>query len=320
MLKIGKLKLQSNVLLAPLAGISDSAFRLICREFGANFTFVEMINARALSHKNKKTKKMLVTDPKDKPIGIQLIGCETPYILNAISVIEKYDFDLLDFNVACPVKKVCRRGEGAALMKDPEKLRDILKAIRARWQKPLTIKLRSGWDTTSQNAKDIALLAQDCGIEAIFIHGRDRQQFYKGTVDYKIIKDVKKNVSVPVIASGDIWSAMHAKKMFEETGCDAVLAARGALGNPWIFREIDQYFTHNRQIDPPSTDEIINTLLHHLDLSITEHGEKNAVPIMRKFAGWYFRGRKFVRTLRQNINPVRTKEEFAAVLQSLREL
>ncbi len=318
MLKIGKLELPSNVLLAPLAGISDSAFRLICREFGASFTFVEMINARALSYKSKKTKKMLTTDPTDKPIGIQLLGCETPYILNAIDVIKLFDFDLLDFNVACPVKKVCRRGEGAALMKEPTKLKAILKDISRYWHKPLTIKLRSGWDSTSKNARDIALLAQDCGLQAIFIHGRERQQFYKGTVDYKIIADVKKHVSIPVIASGDIWSAVHAKKMFEETGCDGILVARGALGNPWIFQEISQYFKSGHITEPPSTEEIARTLIHHLDLSIAEHGEKDAVPIMRKFAGWYFKGRKFVRALRQKINPVKTRQEFVDIVATLR--
>lgn len=318
MLKIGDLLLDSNILVAPLAGISDSAYRLICRESGANFTFVEMINARALSHKNKTTKKMLATAPEDKPIGVQLVGCEAPFIERAIDVLERYDFNLLDFNAACPVKKVCRRGEGAALMKEPEKLRGILKTIAAKWKKPFTIKIRSGWDENSKNAVEISLLAQDCGINAIFIHGRDRKQFYKGSVDYKIIADVKKSVAIPVIASGDIFSAQHAKKMFDETGCDGLLVARGGLGNPWIFKEIDAYFKHGRLMPPPDTNVIIDTLLHHLELSIKEHGEKNAVPIMRKFVGWYFKGRRFVRQLRQNINPAKTREEFVKIIEALR--
>ncbi|MBI5873124.1 MAG: tRNA dihydrouridine synthase DusB [Candidatus Omnitrophica bacterium] len=318
MLKIGKLQLPSNVLVAPLAGVSDSAYRLICREFGASFTFIEMINARALSHKNKVTKKMLATDPKDRPIGVQLLGCETPYVERAIDVLEKYDFDLLDFNAACPVKKVCRRGEGAALMKEPEKLQEILKAIVSKWKKPVTIKIRSGWDENTKNAVTISRIAQDCGIQAIFVHGRDRKQFYKGAVDYKIIADVKKSVSIPVIASGDIFSAQHAKKMFDETGCDGILIARGGLGNPWIFKEVSTYFENGRIPEAPNTDEIINTLLHHLELSIAEHGEKKAVPIMRKFVGWYFKGRRFVRPLRQSINPVKTKKEFTDVIEALR--
>jgi tRNA-dihydrouridine synthase B len=318
MLKIGDLELPSNVLLAPLAGISDSAFRLICREYGARFTFVEMINARALSYKSKITKKMLTTDPRDKPIGVQLIGCEIPYILKALDVIEKYDFDLLDFNVACPVKKVCRRGEGAALMKEPEKLQKILKAIVARWPKPVTIKIRSGWSQDTKNAVAVARLAEDCGIKAIFIHGRDREQFYKGSVDTRVIADVKKKVTLPVIASGDIWSALHAKKMLDATGADGILVARGALGHPWIFQEIDAYFKNGLITEAPTLDAVMKALFRHLDLSIAEHTEKKAIPLMRKFVGWYFKGHPFVRCLRQRINPAKTKNEFIAAVEALR--
>ncbi len=323
MLKIGELRLKTNVLLAPLAGISDSSFRLLCREFGAGFTFVEMINARAISHKNKKTKKMLTIAPNDRPIGVQLLGFEIPYLLKALDVLERYDFELLDFNAACPVKKVCRRGEGASLMKDPELLKKILTTLASaladapvgRIKKPLTIKIRSGWDQTSKNAVAIAQLAQDAGVKAIFIHGRDRNQFYKGTVDYKIIADVKKNVSIPVIASGDVWSAKHAKLMFEETGCDGILVARGALGNPWIFREIEEYLQNKRVITPPTVEEIVATMSKHLELAIDEHKEENAVPIMRKFVGWYLKGKRFVRPIRQKVNSLKTKKDFYDLME-----
>ncbi len=317
MLSIGNLKLPSRVLVAPLAGISDSSYRLICRQFGASFTFVEMINARALTYKNKKTKKMLTIDPKDKPIGIQLLGCEIPYLEQAIGVLKEHNFDLLDFNAACPVKKVCRRGEGAALMKEPKKLEGLLKTAVSHWKKPVTIKIRSGWDENLKNAVEIGKLAQDCGIKAIFVHGRDRKQFYKGNVDYKVIASVKKNVSVPVIASGDIFTAQSAEKMFDETGCDGILVARGGLGNPWIFKEIDSYLETGRIPEAPGIKEIAETLFFHLELSISEHGEKNAVRVMRKFAGWYFKGHRFVRPLRQGINSVRTKKEFVEVVESL---
>lgn len=320
MLKIGSLNLSSNVLLAPLAGISDSSFRLLCREFGASFTFLEMINARAISHKNKKTKKMLTTAAEDKPVGIQLLGQEIPYLLKALDIIETYDFDLLDFNAACPVKKVCRRGEGAALMKEPKKLKKILETLVHRWPKPMTIKIRSGWDEDSRNAVEIAQTAEDAGVCAIFIHGRDRKQFYKGSVDYKIIASVKKSVSIPVIASGDIWSGLHAQKMFDETGCDGILVARGALGNPWIFREISTYLKERRLVSPPSTSEIIDALSKHLELSIAEHGEKNAVPLMRKFVGWYLKGKPFVRSVRQKVNSLKTKQEFVSLIHSIKAL
>lgn len=320
MLKIGALELSSNVLLAPLAGISDSSFRLLCRAFGARFTFVEMINACAISHKSKKTKKMLLTAPEDKPIGIQLLGAQIPFLLRAVDIIKSYGFDLLDFNAACPVKKVCRRGEGAALAKEPEKLKNILHALRDRWEKPLTIKIRSGWDDTSRNAATIAAIAQDAGCDAVFIHGRDRQQFYKGNVDYGVIANVKKSVSIPVIASGDIFSGPHAKKMFDETGCDGILVARGALGRPWIFKEIDEYLQHGRLPAAPSTQEIIETLLKHLEFLVEEHGEKNAVPLMRKFVGWYLKGRRFVRSVRQQVNSIKTRKDFNKLIESVRLL
>ncbi len=320
MLKIGSLELKSNVLCAPLAGISDSSYRLLCRRFGASFTFVEMINARAISYKNKKTKKMLATDPLDKPIGVQILGAEIPYLLKSLDILRRYDFDLLDFNAACPVRKVCRRGEGAALMKEPEKLKKLLAAIVEAWPKPVTIKIRSGWDPSSKNAVLIAQTAEEAGIKAIFIHGRDRNQFYKGTVDYKIIADVKKNVSIPVIASGDIWSAEYAKKMFSETGCDGILVARGALGNPWIFREIDAVLHHKHLPQAPTTEEIIDVILQHLELSGAEHGEKNAVPLMRKFVGWYLKGKPFVRAVRQRVNGLTTKSQFLDLMDYARTL
>jgi tRNA-dihydrouridine synthase B len=320
MLKIGSLHLSSNVLLAPLAGISDSAFRLMCRKFGASFTFVEMINARAISYKNKKTKKMLTADPRDRPIGVQILGRDISYLLKALDIIEDYDFDILDFNAACPVKKVCRRGEGAALMQDPEKLEEILRSLVRRWRKPVTVKIRSGWDQNVRNAVTIARVCQDAGIKAIFIHGRDRKQFYSGSVDYKIIADVKKNVAIPVIASGDIFSAPQAKKMFDETGCDGILVARGALGNPWIFQEIRAYLEKSPAPAPPSIPEILATLLRHLELSIEEHGEKNGVALMRKFVGWYLKGRRFVRPLRQKVNSTKTKNEFVALIKSAESL
>jgi len=313
MLKIGNLELKSNVLCAPLAGVSDSSYRILCRKYGAKFTFVEMINARAISYKSKKTKKMLETDPKDKPIGIQILGAELPYLLKAMDVIKPYNFDLLDFNAACPVRKVCRRQEGAALMKDPKKLQKILKGIVQHWEKPVTMKIRSGWDQENRNAALVAQLAQDAGIAALFIHGRDKHQLYKGGVDYSIISQVKKTLSIPVIASGDIWNAVLAKKMFDETGCDGILVARGALGNPWIFKELEAYL-ENRPLPPlPSTEEVVKAFREHLELSIQEHGEHNGAALMRKYVGWYFKGRHCVRVLRQKANELKTRNDFLAL-------
>jgi len=316
MLKIGPLTLPTNILLAPLAGISDGPFRTICREHGCRFTFIEMINARALAYHSKKTKKMLTAAPEDRPLGAQILGCELPYILKGLEVMEKFAYDILDFNAACPVRKVCRRGEGAALMKEPEKLKELLRALVKRSTRPVTIKLRSGWDEGSHNAASIARLAEDCGVRAVFIHGRDRQQFYKGPVDYAIIAAVKKAVRVPVVASGDILSARHARMMFDETGCDGVLVARGALGHPWIFREIEAYLAEDRAPKPVPLEDILRALRRHLELSIAEHTEKQAIKIMRKFVGWSLKGQPNIRSIRQAVSTARSLEELNRVLQA----
>jgi tRNA-dihydrouridine synthase B len=321
MLKIGSLQLDTKILLAPLAGVSDSAMRLICREHGARFTFVEMINARAISFHSKKTKKMLKIDPRDRPIGVQLLGCEVPYVLKALDVLETFPFDVLDFNAACPVRKVCRRGEGAALMKDPKKLKTLLVAITKRWRRtPVTIKIRSGWDLDALNAPEIARIAEDAGVAAVFVHGRTREQFYRGAVDSDVIARVKRAVKMPVLASGDILSAPLARTMLERTGVDGLLVARGALGRPWIFREIEEYLELGRLPAPPSLEDILKTLTRHLELSIEEHGEKHAVPIMRKFVGWYLKGQPFVRPIRQRISGLKTPPDFFDALEEARRL
>jgi tRNA-dihydrouridine synthase B len=311
----------SILIAAPLAGISDTSYRMICRRHGADFTFVEMINVRALSHKNKKTRKMLSLNPDDRPIGVQILGCELPYILKALDTLEEFDFDLLDFNAACPVRKVCRRGEGAALMQDPRKLENLLRPVRRRWTKtPFTIKIRSGWDETSINAAHIAQIAQDAGLDAVFIHGRTREQFYTGSVNHAVIKEIKEKISLPVFGSGDILSAEGARTMLEQTGCDGLLVARGALGSPWIFSQIKNMLTAHTHLPPPPLKEIIAILRAHLDLSIAEHGEKKSIPLMRKFVGWYLKRQPHSRAIRQHISGIKTLRDFETVVHRAGQL
>ena len=309
MLKIGALKLSSNLILSPMAGVSDFPFRLLTRKFGAELAFVEMINARSLGYKSKETQRMLFTNHKDKPLGVQLLGCEENFIQRGMDILQKYEFDILDFNAACPAKKVTRRGEGAGLLNDPKKLKTLLKLVVKNSQVPVTVKIRAGWDKDSLNAKEAALYAQDAGISGLFIHGRTRAQGYSGRVDYKIIKAVKKALSIPVIASGDILSAALAKKMFEETGCDAIAVARGALGNPWIFKEIEEYLAHGKIIPRPAAKKILQTMLEHLDLCIDFYGERIGVVIFRKFIAWYTRGLRKTRPLREQASRAKTKAE-----------
>jgi len=317
MLKIGGLKLHSNLILAPMAGVSDLPFRKLNHKFGCELAFIEMINARCLGHKSKKTAEMLSTDTVDKPLGAQLLGCETVYIERAMDVLAKYSFDVLDFNAACPERKVTRRGEGASLLKEPKKLQSLLAIVVKRSPVPVTVKIRTGWDKDTINASEVAKYAQDAGIKAIFIHGRTKQQLYIGNVDYETIRKVKKAVKVPVIGSGDVFSAELAKKMLEETGCDGILVARGALGNPWIFEEIKHYLKTGKELPKPEMEEIIRTMLEHLDLSVDFFGPKYGVVIFRKFFGWYTKGFRKIRPLRETISRLKTRKDVEDVINQI---
>lgn len=317
MLKIGGLELKSNLILAPMAGITDLPFRMLNRKFGCEMAFVEMINCRSVSHKSKRTQKMLSSHTKDKPLGIQLLGCEQKFILKALEVLGGYEFDVLDFNAACPAKKVVRRGEGAALLKEPDKLDKILSLIVKNTKRPVTVKIRAGWDKNSINAGEIALRAEDAGVSALFIHGRTKLQEYSGAVDYAAVRNVKKSVKIPVIASGDIFSGQLAKKMFDETGCDGIAVARGALGNPWIFREINEFLKNGLLIERPDVEAIKTIMLEHLYANAAFYGERNGVVVFRKFFTWYTKGFRKIRHLREKSSRIKTREEMAGVIQSL---
>ncbi len=317
MLKIGDLKLHSNLILAPMSGVSDLPFRKLNHKFGCELAFIEMINARCLGHKSKKTAEMMSTDKIDKPLGAQLLGCEPAYIERAMEVMAKYSFDVLDFNAACPERKVIRRGEGASLLKEPRKLQELLEIVVKRSSVPVTVKIRTGWDSASLNAPEVASHAQDTGIKAIFIHGRTKQQLYSGSVDYETIRKVKKSVRIPVIGSGDIFSPQLAKKMFDETGCDGILVARGALGNPWIFEEISHYLKTGKELPKPEMEEIIRTMLKHLDLSVDFFGPKYGVVIFRKFFGWYTKGFRKIRPLRETISRLKTRKDVEDVINQI---
>lgn len=290
MLSIGKIKIMSPLLLAPMAGISDLPFRRINRSFGCGLAFTEMISASALSYKSKNTLKMLSTAADDRPLGIQLLGENTEAIKRSLDNISEYAFDIIDFNAACPASKVASHGKGAGLLREPEKLHKILKLIVENTDVPVTVKIRSGWDAVSVNAVDLALRAQDAGVSGLFIHGRTKVQGYSGTVDYNIIKEVKQALEIPVFASGDALAPDLIKKLFDNTGCDGVAIARGALGNPWIFRETAEYLKSGTIPSSPDVYEIAQTMKEHLALNIAFCGEKYGVIRFRKFFAWYTRG------------------------------
>jgi len=297
-----------------MAGITDLPFRLLNRRFGCALAFVEMLNVRSVSFKGRKTLQMLSSHSQDRPLGVQILGCEEKFILRALEVLKRFEFDLLDFNAACPVKKVVRRGEGAGLLKEPKKLGRLLKIIVGRSEVPVSVKIRSGWDADSRNAREVALTCEDAGIDGLCIHGRTKAQGYGGSVDYKIIREVKKAVKIPVIASGDILSVLLAKKMFEETGCDGLSVARGALGNPWIFQEIAEYLKSGRLSPRPGEKEIIRVILEHLQMCLDFYGERIGVMLFRKFFTWYTKGFRKIRPWREKCSRAKTKQEMFNII------
>lgn len=315
MLSLGALKLKSNLILAPMAGITDLPFRMFNRAFGCELAFVEMLNVRSIGHKSKKTLIMLSTLAKDKPLGVQILGCEEKFILRGLDVLKNHKFDILDFNAACPVKKVVRRGEGSGLLKEPKKLAKLVKIIVKESKWPVTVKIRSGWDKDSVNARDVALSCEDAGVDGIFIHGRTKMQGYGGTVDYGVIREVKKAVKIPVIASGDILSPELAKRMLDETGSDALAIARGALGNPWIFNDIASFFKTGIIPKRRSEEVVIDTMMKHLDMCIEFYGERVGVVIFRKFFAWYTRGFRKIRQLREKCSRVKTRSQMEEAIE-----
>ena len=273
-----------------MAGITDLPFRLLNRSFGCGLAFTEMISASFMIHGSKNTLRMLSTAPEDRPLGIQILGHDSETIKRSLEMISGYAFDVLDFNAACPVKKVVSTGGGAGLLREPAKFQEILKGMVENVTVPVTVKLRAGWDETSVNAVEMALRAEEAGAKGVFIHGRTRMQKYSGRVDYDIIREVKKALKIPVIASGDALTPELVKKLFDETGCDGVAVARGSLGNPWIFRQTAEYLKTGQMPPIPDVSEITGTMRRHLALNMAFHGEKIGVMLFRKFFAYYTRG------------------------------
>jgi tRNA-dihydrouridine synthase B len=303
-----------------MAGVSDLPFRLVTRKFGCPLAFTEMIDVRALSHRDKRTRHMLTSSPEDRPLGIQLLGNDDTHMMKTLDVLQEYEFDLLDFNAACPTPKVTRKGKGASLLRDPKKLRELLALLVTRAKVPVTVKIRSGWDPQSINAREIALMAEDAGVSALFIHGRTKTQGYSGNVDYTVIRDVKEALRIPVIASGDNLSLPLIRTMFTETGCDGVAIARGALGKPWIFTEMIRHFQGGGESEKADINQRISIMKRHLDLSIQHYGEKRGVSTFHKFFIWYTRGLVGARPFRDRAFRADSIDTFLTIIEELRAL
>ena len=311
---IGNVKIDGNLVLGPMAGVTDLPFRLLCKEMGADLIYTEMVSAKGITYKNKNTEELLRVDETERPVSLQLFGNEPDTMAKAAKMIEDRNFDILDINMGCPVPKVAGNGEGSALMKTPELIGDIVSAITEAISKPVTVKIRSGFDAEHINAVECAKIAEKAGASAIAVHGRTREQFYAGKADWNVIKAVKEAVAVPVIGNGDIWSPADAIRMMEETGCDAVMIARGAKGNPFIFREIKHYMETGILSEKPDINEIVETLLRHADLQLAEKGEYTAVREMRKHFAWYTQGLPGSAGLRREVNEIENYDDLKKLI------
>ncbi len=300
-MKIGSVEC-GNIILAPMAGITDMPFRALCREQGATFSYTEMISAKALYYKNKNTLSLLQVAEGETPIALQLFGSEPELLAQEALKLEEGPYDIFDVNMGCPVPKVVNNGEGSALMRDPEKIEQIVRAMTKVLHKPVTIKIRKGFSENQINAVEVAKRAEDAGVAAIAVHGRTREEYYSGQADYDIIRQVKEAVSIPVMGSGDIYKGKDARRMLDETGCDAVMIARGARGNPWIFREVAHYLETGEELPRPSIEEVKNMILRHARMLIDFCGENMAIRQMRKHAGYYVTGYPDASRIRREVN------------------
>ena len=318
MFKIGNIELENNVVLAPMAGVCNSAFRKIIKEMGCSLVYAEMVSDKGLIYDSKKTKEMLYFEECERPIAQQIFGSDKDTFVEAAKMV--YDImkpDIIDINMGCPVPKVAIKSQaGAALLKSPEKIREIVSEVVKAVPVPVTVKIRSGWDSNSINAVEVAKICEEAGASAITVHGRTRSQGYSGKVDLDIIKQVKENVSIPVIGNGDITSVESAKEMLHYTGCDAIMIGRGVLGNPWLIKEIITYLDTEEVTNKPTYEEKIAMCFHHLDYLMKIKCEKVAVLEMRSHIAWYIKGMPNAQFVKNQIFKAQTFNELKKILNN----
>ena len=314
-LKIGSVTLDNNILLAPMAGVTDLPFRLLCREQEAGLVCMEMVSTKAILYKNKNTESLLTIHPQEGPVSLQLFGSDPKILSEMARQIEERPFSILDINMGCPVPKVVGNGEGSALMKQPKLVEEIVTAVVKAVKKPVTVKIRKGFNDTCVNAVEIARIAEQCGAAAVMIHGRTREQYYTGEADWEIIAKVKDKLSIPVIGNGDIKDGASAEAILRRTGCDGIMVGRAARGNPWIFRQIAAYLQDGTVLPAPEKEEIRAMILRHAKMQLAYKGEYTGIREMRKHVSWYTAGMPDSARLRRTVNMV---ESFAALEELVR--
>lgn len=316
-LKIGSVELPNPVILAPMAGVSDLPFRMLCREQGAGLVCMEMVSAKAIAYHNRNTEKLMETDEREHPVSLQLFGSEPDLMAEIAAQIEERPFNILDINMGCPVPKIVGNGEGSALMKNPKLIEEIITKVSRAVKKPLTVKFRKGFDDDHVNAVEIARIAEASGAAAVAVHGRTREQFYSGKADWEIIRQVKEAVSIPVIGNGDVDSPEKAKALLEETGCDGVMIGRAARGNPWLFRRVSEYLETGKAPEKPSKEEVKEMMFRHARMQVEHKGDYTGIREMRKHISWYTTGLPGSAKLRGRINSVESLEEMEALLREM---
>ena len=318
-LTIGNVTFQNNLILAPMAGVTDLPFRLLCKEQGAGLVCMEMVSAKAIYYNNKNTEELLEIHPDEQPVSLQLFGSDADIISEMAKRIEERPFAVLDINMGCPVPKVVNNGEGSALMKNPKLAGEIIEKTARAIKKPLTVKIRKGFDDEHVNAVEMARIAEASGAAAVAVHGRTREQFYSGKADWDIIRQVKEAVSIPVIGNGDLLSAQDVIAMYEQTGCDGFMIGRGAQGNPWIFSQVLSYFETGKVAEKPTFEEVADMMLRHARMMLEFKGEYTGIREIRKHGAWYTAGYPNSAKLRVMINEVETYEQLEELLRKATE-